>query len=380
MALLCDDGGVNLDSGNYRPFLSRTLLTIDQTGSTITPVRGQLKLNDLIDVGTGIYAPVQGYIEVAGTSISNSGATLSCVSASLEITTALTAASGGEVAGIHIETTGAGSLTATGTVAGLLIDKASGAADWPTGITVKNCTIGIDFQGAFGSNVIDFSNATIDPTGSGGPCFIRVGAYGSEVDYGADNHQSGVIRLYTTCSGDISSYDRGLFACTVTTGAKGAYPVAGLAEANNTGTGPRYLGAAQFIAHLGARSSGAHLVTLGGLPQICGMYGAWLKVTASGTAVCDSGSRVACAWIDSQMSGTISGEEFGLFATTGASRPDAFIGFSTSSSGYDQLLSFDSTFNSGAGTCVTTDSVPGTQDARIKVYYDGTQYYIPLHR
>lgn len=143
VAILTDDGGVNLDSGNYRPLLSRTLLTIDQTGSTITPVRGQLKLNTGIDVATGIYAPVQGYIEVAGTSIASSGATLSCISASLEIGTALTAASGGEVAGVHIETTGAGTLTATGTVAGLLIDKASGAADWPVGISVLNSTTAI---------------------------------------------------------------------------------------------------------------------------------------------------------------------------------------------------------------------------------------------
>jgi hypothetical protein len=198
MTLLTDDGGLNLDSGNYRPFLSRTLLTIDQTGSTITPIRGQLKLNDLIDVSTGIYAPVQGYIEVAGTSISKSGATLSCISASLEITTALTAASGGEVAGIHIETTGAGTLTATGTVAGLLIDKASGAADWPVGISVLNSataisvgtsTTGLNFAGVTptciyvtgvgttSSHVIDMVDAYVGKV-------IETGTYASAVDKG----------------------------------------------------------------------------------------------------------------------------------------------------------------------------------------------------
>ena len=208
---------------------------------------------------------------------------------------------------------------------------------------------------------------------------IRVGAYGTEVDYGADNHQSGVIRTYTTCSGDISSYDRGAFFCTVTTGAKGAFPVAGLAEANNTGTGPKKLQAGQFIAHLGARSSGAVLATAAG-DATAGMYGAWLKVTAAGTANCVSGSRVAAAWIDNQMSGTVSGEEYGLYNTTGASLPDGWAGFNTSSSGYAQLLYFDTTFNSGAGTCVTTDAVPGTQDARIMVWYNGTQYYLPLYR
>lgn len=581
-----DDAGVNINS-SVRGLLSRFLLTTDASGSSIRAAMGQLKLADLVDVETGVYTAVQGYVELAGTSIVKANAHFSCFDASLEIASGetLTVNQYGKIAGIYIETTGAGTITVDsgGMCAGIAISKATGAPSWPIGILISgadviqginvgsfsstdasilgvtvataisaanrfytddgataivntgvgdtrgvlsrllaradhtanplrlfalegqlkgycassggaakwnnemvagvygymelerasgtmtlggygftagvmscvensgvvtvntnhvlsgfcavskitsdltatgktaafhaaiydgtnwsssaedeqpwefglliqdsatgigvdvgSCATGINFSGTYTGNVMDFSNATIDPTGSGGPCFIRMGAYGTEIDYGADNHQSGAIRIYTTCSGDISNYDRGVFVCTVTTGAKGAYPVAGLAEANNTGTGPRYLGAAQFIAHLGARSSGAHLASLGGLPQICGMYGAWLKVGAAGTAVCDSGSRVACAWIDSQMSGTISGDEFGIFATTGASRPDAFIGFSTSSSGYNQLFNFDSTFDAGAGTCVDgTQCDNGTQDARIFVYYNGTQYYLALYR
>ncbi len=247
------------------------------------------------------------------------------------------------------------------------------------GFSIGGTTTAIAFEGTYTGNVIDFGGATIDPTGSGGPCFIRLGTYGSPYDYGNDDHQSGVIRIYTTCDGS-ASYDRGLFAYTETTEAKGAYPIAGLAEANNTGTGPSAVGAGQFIAHLGAQSSGAHLATLGsGAEILCGMYGAWLKVAASGTAVCDSGSRIAPLWCDNQMSGTVTGEEFGIFATTGASKPDAFIGFSTKSSGYDQLFNFDSSFNSGAGTCVETSSVGGSQSARIRMKYDGTQYYIQLY-
>ena len=257
-----------------------------------------------------------------------------------------------------------------------------GARDVSLGSRIKNLGSDGSFSpaGTYTGNVILLSNATIDPTGSNGPCFIRLGTYASPYDYGADNHQSGAIRLYTTCSGDSSSYDRGIFVCTKTTGAKGAFPVSGLAEANNTGTGPAKLQAAQFIAHLGADASASHLATLGG-DATAGMYGAWLKVTAGGSCVCDSGSRVAAAWVDNQMSGTVSGEEYGIFATTGASLPDAFIGFETTSSGYNQLFYFDETFNSGAGTCVTTDAVPGgNQDARIKVYYNGAQYYLALYR
>jgi hypothetical protein len=147
--LLYDDAGVALGGGaTYRGFLSRILLTKDTSAVTVFSARGQLKLVDLVDVATGIYAPVQGYIEVAGTSIASSGATLSCLSASLEITTALTAASGGEIAGLHVETTGAGTLTATGTVAGILIDKAAGAADWPVGISVLNSVTALEITGA----------------------------------------------------------------------------------------------------------------------------------------------------------------------------------------------------------------------------------------
>jgi len=258
-----------------------------------------------------------------------------------------------------------------------------GTGDSPqfTALVLSNATTatGIALNGTYTGNAIDFSGTKINPTGSGGPCLIRAGAYGTPIDYGADDDQSGMVRLYSTSSGT-TSYDRGIFAYCEVTSSKGAFPIAGLAEANNTGTGPSKVQAGQFIAHLGAQSSGAVLTTLGG-DATAGMYGIWAKVAAAGTATCDSGSRVAPIWADNQMSGTVSGEEYGIFATTGASVPDAFIGFETTSSGYSQLLYFDETFNSGAGTCVTTDAVPGgNQDARIKVYYNGTQYYIPLYR
>ncbi len=246
------------------------------------------------------------------------------------------------------------------------------------GLSIGGTTTALAFSGTYTANVIDLGGATIDPTGSNGPCFIRLGTYASPYDYGDDDDQSGVMRLHTTCSGDISSYDRGLFILTRTTGAKGAFPIAGLAEANNTGTGPKKLQAGQFIAHLGADGSASTLVTLGG-DATAGMYGAWLKVTAGGNCTCDSGSRVAAVWLDNQMGGTVSGEEYCIFATTGQSTPDAWVGFETTGAGYSQLFDFDETFNSGAGTCVETASVGGSQSARIRVKYDGTQYYLQLY-
>ncbi len=139
-----DDGGASIGA-SVRNILGRTLLTYDQTGGSIRSVMGQLKILTNIDVTSGIYTGVQGYLELVGTHSAKTGSTLSCIDASLEIGTALTIDSGGEACGIHIETTGSGTITNNGTCAALLIDKASGAASWPNGIRIKpdSATVGI---------------------------------------------------------------------------------------------------------------------------------------------------------------------------------------------------------------------------------------------
>ena len=135
-----DDAGANIGD-SVRNILARTLLTVDQSGGSIRSLMGQLKLKTAADVQTGIYTGVQGYLEMAGTHSAKTGATLSCMDASMEITTALTVDSGGEACGLHIETTGAGTITNNGTCAGVLIDKASGAASWPDGILMVGTSV-----------------------------------------------------------------------------------------------------------------------------------------------------------------------------------------------------------------------------------------------
>jgi len=135
-----DDAGASIAS-SVRGIQSRFLLTFDQAGGTIRALQGQLKLLTGIDVTTGIYTAVQGYVELGGTHSAKTGATLSCIDASLEITTALTVDSGGEACGIHVETTGAGTITNNGTCAGILVDKASGAASWPAGLLVDGPSV-----------------------------------------------------------------------------------------------------------------------------------------------------------------------------------------------------------------------------------------------
>jgi len=135
VAIFGDDNGLSIASSVYN-LRSRMLLTVDQAGASIRGAMGQLKLINGVDVQTGIYTGVQGYIELVGTHSAKTGSTFSCIDASLEIGTALTVDSGGEACGIHVETTGSGTITNNGTCAAVLIDKATGAANWPYGVYV----------------------------------------------------------------------------------------------------------------------------------------------------------------------------------------------------------------------------------------------------
>ena len=168
LGVYADDAGVSI-ADSVRTILARTLLTVDQTGGSIRSMMGQLKLATGVDLTSGIYTGVQGYLEMAGTHSAKTGSTFSALSASVEIATALTIDSGGEMAGVHVETTGAGTITNNGTCAGVLIDKASGAASWPVGIDINDsitaidigdATTGIAFTGTCATG-IDLSGGTL---------------------------------------------------------------------------------------------------------------------------------------------------------------------------------------------------------------------------
>ena len=115
-----------------------------------------------------------------------------------------------------------------------------------------------------------------------------------------------------------------------------AIGLSSLVESTDT-TGVDRMQGLQSMAFLGTvgGSEAAHLKTLGG-DAVAGMYAAWFKVGANANTVCDAGSRVAAVWVDNQMGGTVSGEEYGIFCTTGGTKPDALIGLETSSSGWTQ--------------------------------------------
>ncbi|KKK50726.1 hypothetical protein LCGC14_3122150, partial [marine sediment metagenome] len=142
------------------------------------------------------------------------------------------------------------------------------------------------------------------------------------------------------------------------------------------GAGPNKVQAAQFISML--QVSGAKLATLGGDPT-AGMYGAWLKVGAVSGAEASAGSRVAAVWLDNQMSGTVDGEEYAAFITSGASKVDAVFGFETTSSGWSYLFDFDETaFDQDPVTAGNVST--GSKDYALKVRFNGVAYALQAYK
>ena len=110
------------------------------------------------------------------------------------------------------------------------------------------------------------------------------------------------------------------------------------------------------------------------------MYAGWFKITAIDGATTGATSKKAVLWLDNQMYGNNAapGEEYTLFATTGGLQPDAFIGFETTSSGWDNFLYFDETaYDQEPVVSAQVDG--GTQDKYLKVNINGTAYAIPLY-
>ena len=239
-SIFSDDGGANVGS-SVRGVRSRTLLTVDQSAGTIRSLQGQLKLVDLIDVATGVYTSLQGYLELAGTHITSSGATLSCIDASLEITTLLTTASGGTACGIRVETTGAGTITNNGRCAGIVIEAASGAADWPVGILMTGLDVIVGLQIGAQANVKD--SGVVLASGRTGALKVYTDDSGSSVATSSRGILSRTLLTVDQAGGTIRALQGQLKALNlvdvgtgVYTALQGYVELAGTHIANSTGT------------------------------------------------------------------------------------------------------------------------------------------------
>lgn len=191
---------------------------------------------------------------------------------------------------------------------------------------------------------------------------IAAGSYASML-----THQNS--ELITLAATDTTGWILGIGSYMRATGTDGK-PFAGMFFVESTDTtGTDRMNAIQAMAFLGTvgGSEAAHLKTLGG-DATAGMYAGWFKVGANVNCVCDAGSRVAPLWVDNQMSGAVSGEEYALFITCGGSKVDAVFGLETTSSGWTQLFYFDE-------TSYDQDPVSGES---LKVLINTSQRYIAL--
>ena len=155
LEVYADDNNTTLGNAVYGTLRARTMLFKDAAGISLFSVRGQLKAAAGVDFGTGVYAPVQGYIELMGNTSATASGKLSCFDAVIEIPSTFTLTSTGtaaQVAGIRLELTGAGSVTeaSNGTISAVLIDSTASTAVWPVGVRIKgsDTTTGIDIGAA----------------------------------------------------------------------------------------------------------------------------------------------------------------------------------------------------------------------------------------
>lgn len=272
-----DDNGANIGA-SVRGMQSRFLLTVDQSAGTIRALQGQLKALNLVDVTTGIYTAVQGYVELAGTHIVKTGATLSCFDSSLEIGTGLTVDSGGELFGIHVETTGAGTITNNGTCAGIGITKASGAASWPLGIYVSPLAVVTAIQVGSKANLAG-SGVVIPSTDDWGAVRIFTDDNGVNVADSVRAIQSRTLLTISQSAGTIRGLQGQFKALTGVNFDTGVYtPVQGYIELAGTHT----VSAAGILACFDASIEIGTALTATG-------YVAGFKAELTGTGTCGAG-------------------------------------------------------------------------------------------
>lgn len=155
-----DDATATLGNEVYIGTRNRIMLFKDQAGVSIFGTRGQIKLADGVDLGTGVFAANQGYIEMYGHSHVTSGGKVWAYDACIEIPSGkvFNIDASAYCAGLHAELTGAGTLSATGVLAGLYIDSSAATAVWPYGAYLSGCS-----QALYG--VVSLSSQTTENIG-----------------------------------------------------------------------------------------------------------------------------------------------------------------------------------------------------------------------
>ena len=182
-----DDNGANI-ADSVRNIQSRTLLTFAQSAGTIRGLQGQFKIVGDIGFDTGVYTPVQGYLEVAGTTHTVAAAgILTCFDASLEIGSGATVTATGYVAGYKAEVTGPGTFAGALGAAFLATNASASTAVWPHGLYIESGAAGVGITiNACVTTGIDFG-LTVGTTAADGNASLIRGGYAASGGHTAPN-------------------------------------------------------------------------------------------------------------------------------------------------------------------------------------------------
>jgi len=160
LEVYADDGNATLANAVYSTIRSRTMLFKACTAGTIIGVRGQLKFADEADMGPGVFAGVQGYMETVKDMDVKSGGKFWGVDSSFDVPTTgvFTVASGGIAGGFHAELTGAGQFTQAsgGILAGLYIDEQATTGNWGYGVYIADGGAAVGIRLGSGTTGISF--------------------------------------------------------------------------------------------------------------------------------------------------------------------------------------------------------------------------------
>jgi len=251
-------------------------------------------------------------------------------------------------------------------------DVENGAAT--TGLHVGSCTTGILLDGTMANGINatgTFTNHVIDiqpAAGMGAYKAIYVGTWGTEATFDDDG---GLFRIYgqVDSGGDIAAM---IFTRSLTASSSSIINTQLYADSSADAPGPRLVQALDAIALV---NSAGYIATSPSSGD--GLNAIRAKVDARVDSVITG--NVTALWIDNQVNCVVGGTEYGILATTGGSKPDAFIGFETTSSGWAHLLDFNATaydqdpvFSTGTCKVDATKNSTGT----IKIRLNGTTYYM----
>jgi len=220
----------------------------------------------------------------------------------------------------------------------------------------------MSFSGALdgSEHVIHITN-----TGLGDMKAFYAGAWGTELEF---NDGGGLFRMYGKVgSGGTASVL--MFIRSLTESTSPSIAAQFYADSSASSPGPTEVSAADFFGMINA---GGYIAS-----NTFPMRATWHKVGADVTSVING--NVATIWVDNQIHCAVAGWETSIYGSTGGSVPDSFIRLNTTSSGWANLLSFDSTMVGVAPLSASQVEDDVESEGTILMNINGTTYYIPYY-